>query len=171
MVRANRWLVLLILLLAAGALVLGYGDGAWWRGVWLGRGLELEPLEVSQLPLPLVEAYGDRRWTEGVDAIWDPAAGTVHVLIRWGQRPTGGYQVLAKGARLVRRPLGWQVRVEAEYVSPSPGQPVIEVVTFPAAGARIVLGEGAPAQFTVVVYDQRGKVHGSAKPEPLTQNP
>jgi len=160
--REHSWLavlaaVALLVLLAAGA-----READWWRDVVHGCPLELESLSVAELPLPLLESYGQNRWHEGIDALYDAETGLVYVLVRWGERPTGGYRIEPLSASLVRRLRGWQVRIKAEFVVPAPGQPVIEVLTFPAAGVRVDLGELRPHRLRVVVVDQRGKLKGSS---------
>ncbi len=151
------------MLLAVLVVALGALDGQWWQDVYYGRPLPLDVFAIAQLPLPLIEAYGTNRWSEGVDALWDAESGFLYVLVRWGQKPTGGYCVEPQRAALRRRPGGWTVVVTSNYVTPAPGHPVIEVVTFPAAGARIKL-EQPPGQFRVVAVDQRGRARG----EPVT---
>jgi hypothetical protein len=131
-----------------------------------GDPLPLEVVSLGELPLPLLEAYASRRWHEGVDANYHEETGVLHVLIRWGQRPSGGHRVVPRSAAMVRRPQGWQVRVQADYVAPAPGQPVIEVLTFPAAGVRIRLPARTPARFSVAVADQQGKLRGSSRELP-----
>ena len=73
-------------------------------------------------------------------------------MLRWGQKPTGGYRVVPKEVRVVRRWGKCQIRIRAEYVVPEPGQPVIEVATFPAAGLRIALQGINPYGCTVAVF-------------------
>lgn len=157
--RIKRWWPALLILLAVVVVALGALDGQWWREVYYGRPLELDVFAIAQLPLPLIEAYGSNRWHEGMDAIWEPESGCLYVLVRWGQKPTGGYYVEPQGASLRRRPGGWTVVVSSRYVTPQPGHPVIEVVTFPAAGARIKLPQ-PPGSFKVVPVDQNGRVRG-----------
>lgn len=161
--RARGWKVALALLLLGVVVWLGAGEGNWWRDVCSGAPLEFEVLMVAELPLQLIEVYGQKRWSPGVDVYPGSKAGEIYVLLRRGQCPTGGYRIEPVAVRLVRRFATYEIRVQSKYNIPESGQPVIEVVTFPAVGLRIWADRKLTA-CPVVALDQDGKSVGRAEP-------
>ncbi|MDP2870958.1 MAG: protease complex subunit PrcB family protein [Bacillota bacterium] len=161
--RARGWQVALALLLLGVVVWLGARDGAWWRDVCSGAPLEFEVLTVAELPIPLIEVYGQKRWAIGVDVYPGSGAGQIYVLLRRGQCPTGGYRIEPIAVRLVRRFAAYEIRVQSKYNIPQPGQMVIEVVTFPAVGLRI-RADRKLTGCSVVALDQDGKVVSRAEP-------
>ncbi|OGS69485.1 MAG: hypothetical protein A2Y96_02790 [Firmicutes bacterium RBG_13_65_8] len=163
-VKLRGWHIAVLVLALAALLALGAADGGWWGPVIRGRPIPFTQLSIAELPLPLIEAYSETRWSEGVDACLDSAAGDLYILLRWGQQPTGGYRVVPKDVRVVRRWGQCQIRIRSDYVVPAPGQPVIEVATFPAAGLRITLQGIDPYDCTVVAFGLDGRPHGATAP-------
>jgi len=162
--KVRGWHIAALVLAVSMLVVLGAADGAWWHMVIAGAPLKTAPLALSELPPALVEAYGRSRWVEGVDALLDPGGDYLYVLIRWGQRPTGGYRVIPEDAHLIRRFGRCEIRVRARYVVPDPGQPVIEVASFPAAGVRLTVRGFRVAGCTVKAVDPQGRCHGVSGP-------
>lgn len=159
----GRHLVALVLVVLA-LLALAMADGYWWRAVIAGVPLPFSQVALAELPPPLLEEYDRSRWAEGVDAWLGPGGESLYVLLRWGQKPTGGYRVVPLEARLVRRFGRAVIRVRAEYVTPEPGQPVIEVASFPGAGMRLLVRGYTVTGCTVVAVDQLGRGHGTTGP-------
>lgn len=161
--RARVWYTALALVLLGAIVWLGAREGLWWRDVSSGIPLEFGVLTIAELPLQLIEAYGQKRWSPGVDACAGRVPGEVYILVRWGQCPSGGYRIEPVAVRLVKRFRAEEIRVQARYVAPEPGQPVIEIVTFPAVGLRI-RADRRLTGCSVVVVDQDGKVMARTAP-------
>lgn len=163
LIRARPWHAVVALLLLGLVIWLGARDRLWWRDVSSGVPLEFDVLTVAELPLPLIEIYGQKRWSPGVDVYPGRGAGELYVLVRWGQCPSGGYKIEPVAVHLVKRFATEEIRVQVDFVTPAPGHPVIEIVTFPAVGIRIKADRRLTGA-SVVAIDQDGKVTGRAGP-------
>jgi hypothetical protein len=161
--RARPLHVVLFLVLVGVVVGLGALDGLWWRDVCKGAPLEFEVLTVAELPLPLIEMYAQKRWAAGVDVYPGSKANEIYVLLRRGQCPTGGYKIEPVAVSLVKRLSSYEIRTQSNYIVPEAGQPVIEVVTFPAVGLR-VWADRRLTDCPVVSLDQDGKIMGRSEP-------
>jgi hypothetical protein len=164
--RFRAWQAACLVLLAAALVWLHAAERSWWDAVFRGVPLELECVSLPELPLELAGAHWSKRSTQGVDAQYDASSGKLFILLRWGTCPTGGYRIVLRQARLIRRFANPLVVVRADYLPPDPGQPVIEVLTYPVVAAALRLDANRAHGVTVVAVDQDGAPRGRSTPLP-----
>lgn len=129
----------LVLLLATMIKVLGGGESAMERGTGLTE---------SQVPSEIILWIAENRTVPGYDAF--SLEDAVYMVVRLGQRPTGGYAVYLGEAELEGRTL----YVKVEVVEPKPWDMVTQALTYPTAVAGMRIDGQLPE--TVVFLDLQG---------------
>jgi hypothetical protein len=130
-----------VLLLATVIKVLGGGESAMERGAGLSE---------SQVPSQIILWIAENRKVPGYDAF--SLGDAVYMVVRLGQRPTGGYAVYLGEAELDGRTL----YVKVEVVEPRPWDMVSQALTYPTAVAGMRIDGHLPE--AVVFLDLHGGV-------------